>query len=310
VKSIFLHAIRNVRPGSTLLAVLSFTLLCTSAAKAATIPITSNACGYYITAPGDYTLETDIGPCEDANGLYIFASDVTLHLNGHTISSTCGAAGWGIFVYGAAGPLTGVHVVGPGTLKDWEIGVAAFTTSNSSVSLLKVTANCSTFTEGFYLDSTLSQWTLLGNVIEGPGDNQSWGIFSVASGNTIVGNSVNDSMVFSEGSSNNYIAGNILSDTLVLYYASNNVVFGNFVSNSVGSGIYDYAGSNNQILANTTDNNKGPGIQLTGGTTGELVTLNQSLNNTPWDMEDDNPACGTDNWQRNTFKTANQTCIH
>lgn len=58
-------------------------------------------------------------------------------------------------------------------------------------------------------------------------------------------------------------------------------------------------GSNNQILANTTENNIGyPGVWLTGGTTGNLVSLNTSLNNTPHDMQDDNPACGTDKWAR------------
>jgi len=52
------------------------------------------------------------------------------------------------------------------------------------------------------------------------------------------------------------------------------------------------------------------GIWPTGGSTGELVTLNRSLNNTLYDMEDDSQGCGTDKWESNTFKTANETCIH
>jgi len=41
-----------------------------------------------------------------------------------------------------------------------------------------------------------------------------------------------------------------------------------------------------------------------------LVSLNRSLNNTSYDMEDDSPGCGTDKWVRNKFETANESCIH
>lgn len=325
MKRTILLAMRSARPGLTLLAALSITLFCASAAKAAnTIPITSNACNYNITAPGDYTLESDIGPCGpgDAGILIILAgSNVTLHLNGHTINGSavpenCDGA-VGILAIGLGFPnITGVHVIGPGTLSNWQLGFFAESTSSSSVSNTKVTAHCTATTInpnnnlGFFLDPSTSQWTLLGNVVEA-GDNFT-GIVVEGNGNYIAGNRVNDTIVF-DGSSNNYISGNNVNGTsLVLIDSSNNVVFGNFaINDSDGSGIFDFGGSGNSIISNTTVNNKGgPGIWLTGGSTGELVTLNRSLNNTPYDLEDDSPGCGANTWQRNTFKTASQPCIH
>ena len=87
--------------------------------------------------------------------------------------------------------LTGVHVVDLGTLSNWQQAFIANSSSNFSLSLLKVTANCSAaFSYGFYFDSTTSQWMLFGNVVEGPGDNKSWGIWSAASGDTIISGSL------------------------------------------------------------------------------------------------------------------------
>ena len=87
-----LLAFRTMRTGLTLLAVLSLTLFCTSNAKAAPTPVThiiSSACNYQIAASGDYKLDTNIGPCAPGeDGIQVLASDVTLHLNGHTINGS------------------------------------------------------------------------------------------------------------------------------------------------------------------------------------------------------------------------------
>jgi len=303
MKRTVLLAIRTARLGLTLLAVLSITLFCTSPAKAAApIPITNSACGVgggnFITAPGDYILETDRGPCGPGDfGLVSVASNVTLHLNGHTItgSAACDSKS-GILVghfYGAP-DTSGVHVIGPGTLSNWQTGVEVNHNSSSSVSLLKITANCgATLTLGFFFGSDSSRWTVAGNVVQEPGDSSA-GILMFGSGNYIIGNRVNDS--------------------IDLVDSSNNIVSGNFASNNSG-GIGVFGGSNNQILHNTTDNNGAAGILLTSGstgnpTTGNIVSLNTSLNNTPYDTEDDSPDCGNDKWVLNNFKTANESCIH
>ncbi len=90
---------------------------------------------------------------------------------------------------------------------------------------------------------------------------------------------------------------------------SNNVVVDNAANNNLG-GIYVY-GSNNQIFANTTNNNSaGDGIWVLAGALGNTLSGNKASSNLPWDMEDDNPSCGTNIWLGDTFGAANQSCIH
>jgi parallel beta-helix repeat protein len=313
MKSVFLHAIRNVRPGRFLLAVLAITLVCASAAKAAPVPppikITSSSCNYVILDPGVYSLETDIGPCGPGSyGIVIEASNVTVYLNGHTLNGSAvpencdGVVGINPFLnFFGGGPSTNVNIVGPGNIENFQYGVEAVFTSNSSASFLKITSNCAQLQSnsgfypsfGFYIDYSASNWTLLGNEVHMP-------VTTGAGG-------VDAAMIIFSG--DNYIAGNSVNDSIWLF-GSVNVLFGNFFSNG-RSGIQLYGASNNQIIANTTDNNSGNnGIWLDAGSIGNLVTLNRSLHNTPYDMEDDSPGCGTNKWVRNNFKTANQACIH
>ena len=302
MKRTVLHAIRSARPGLTLLAVLSITLFCASRAKAAPIPpptpITSSTCNDFITASGAYILQTDIGPCAPGDvGIWISVSNVTLYLNGHTLNGSTAAESCDGFVgvfaasFDETTLISGINVIGPGKLSNWQIGVESTHSTKSSVSFTKVSADCSASVDsyGISIDGTTSQWTLLGNVVQEPGINSAGLVL---------------------GGRGHYVAGNSVNDTLEIIDCTDCVVFGNFASSDSG-GIYVSGGSNNQILANTTENNTGySGILLTGGTTGNLVTLNRSLNNTPYDMEDDSPECGTDKWLRNNFKTANETCIH
>jgi parallel beta-helix repeat protein len=282
----------------TLLAVLSISLFCASKAKAAPTPITSSACNNFITASGAYILQTDIGPCAPGDvGIWISVSNVNLYMNGHTLngSTVPGNCDGSVGVFAASFDettvISGVNVIGPGKMSNWQIGLASTHSTKSSVSFTKVTADCSAPVNsyGIVVDGTTSRWTFLGNVVQEPG---------------------NTSAGLDLGGSGHYVAGNSVNDTLEIVDCTGCVVFGNFATNDSG-GIYVSGGSNNQILANTTENNTGfSGILLTGGTTGNLVSLNRSLNNTPYDMEDDSPGCGTDKWERNTFKTANKTCIH
>src|SRR5437870_12922842 len=89
---------QSARLTLVLLAALSITLLWASPAKAGTT-ITQSTCPVMITQSGEYTLGTDVGPCGPlADGIDILASNVTLHLNGHTITGTCDSDGIGIRV--------------------------------------------------------------------------------------------------------------------------------------------------------------------------------------------------------------------
>lgn len=300
MKQTILLASRGVRLGLTLLAVLSITVFCASKAKAAPTPtpITSSACNNNITAPGAYKLEADIGPCAPGDiGIWISASNVTLYLNGHTLNGSTvpencdGLVGVFVASIDETTLIKDVNVIGPGKMTNWQIGLDSTHSTKSSVSFTKVTANCSASiaSYGITVDGATSKWTFLGNVVDEPGINSA-GIDLAGSGH--------------------YIAGNSVNDTLAIFDCTDCVLFGNFASHDSG-GIYVSGGSNNQIVANTTESNTGySGILLTGGTTGNLVSLNRSLNNSPYDMEDDSPNCGTNKWLRNSFKTANETCIH
>jgi hypothetical protein len=295
-----LVAIRRTELGLPLLVALSITLLWASPAKAGTT-ITNGTCPVLIAQSGDYSLDTDVGPClPGVDGIDIVASNVTLHLNGHTISgtatsSTCNIS-YGIYVMGTSLlPLTMVHVLGSGTISNFFIGFRADNSAGSYVKSTTVTAQCPTFARGFSIQNSSSQWKLDGNVVRGgPG---SFGIFlNTTDDNDLVRNDVNDS--------------------IVLINSSNNVIVNNTASDNLGGGEGGIAvglfggGNNNEIHANTTNNNTSNGLSLASGTSGNNVTGNTSLNNQAGDMRDDNPNCGSNKWEGNKFNTANQPCIH
>ena len=77
----------------SVLLVLVVPLLTGRPAKAGTtITITQSTCPIMITQPGEYDLATDVGPCTPGtDGIDILASDVTLHLDGHTIKGSATA---------------------------------------------------------------------------------------------------------------------------------------------------------------------------------------------------------------------------
>ena len=97
--------------------VLAVSVLTGPTAKAGTDITSPYKCPIIIDHPGEYNLKTDVA-CSSTDGIDIQASDVTLHLEHHTIkgssaASTCNAS-TGIFVSPKAGArmLTDVRVLG------------------------------------------------------------------------------------------------------------------------------------------------------------------------------------------------------
>jgi hypothetical protein len=278
--------IPRAKAGLTLLAALSITLLCTSPAEAATTKITNGTCPVQITAPGDYTLDTDVGPCVlGTNGINISAANVTLHLNGHSIEGaadggSCFGNGaqagyYGILIYDASA----ANVIGPGEVHNFFVGVGGALSPGSLVSFIKTTAGeCPEFSfpNGFDIGATEpnDHWTLVGNVTRG----NSFGMNLYNNFNNVVGNNVG--FITTNLSSGNIIAGN-------------------------NAGIHVFGGSNNQILSNRTEGTGG--IALSDNATDNLISLNVSLHNSV-DMFD--TGCGINTWVHNEFKTANKPCIH
>lgn len=86
---------------------------------------------------------------------------------------------------------------------------------------------------------------------------------------------------------------------------NNTVVRANETGILIGPNSSDNDVKSNQITETAI------GIRVAGGAKENLVRGNKSVFNTV-DMRDDNfnPACGTNDWVRNTFTVANQFCIH
>jgi hypothetical protein len=297
-----LIAIQRAKLALVLLAAVSITLLWASPAKAGTT-ITQSTCPVVINQPGDYSLGVDVGPCAPGvDGIDIVASNVTLHLKGHTIrgttsSGTC-TTNSGIHVMGTSSltPLTMVRVLGTGTITDFATGFLAENSAGSFVKFVTVTPTCSDFSFGFHILAPSSQWKLEGNVVLEPATNRD--------------NSAG--IVLQSGANDCDVVRNNVNDTISVNSNDNNII-NNTANDNVG-GIF-VTGNDNEIHANTTDNNNGdPGILLscshTNCASGNIISGNTSLNNTPYDMEDDTANCGTNKWRGNKFKTANMSCIH
>jgi hypothetical protein len=303
-----LIAIQRAKLALVLLAAVSITLLWASPAKAGTT-ITNGTCPVMITQPGEYSLGTNVGPCAPGvDGILIVASNVTLHLNGHTISGTatsgtCNSSS-GIHVMGTSSltPLTMVRVLGTGTITNFVTGFLAENSAGSFVKFVTVTQTpptpCSDYTFGFDIKASSSQWKLEGNVVREPGDTSA-------------------GIVIRTGANDCDLVRNNVNDTISVN-GNNNTIVNNTANDNAG-GIF-VTGNNNEIHANTTNNNSTePGIWLTCNNlsgncaSGNKISGNTSLNNSPFDMEDDSPGnnCDSNKWVGNKFKTANpMSCIH
>lgn len=220
--------IERMKLGFVLLAVLSAGLLCARPARAGT-SIIQSTCPVVIAQPGNYTLDSDVGPClPGVDGIDITSSNVTLHLNGHTISSSTCNNSDGIHVLGPSPvlPISMVRILGPGTLIDFGNNGAAgsfgpyggFLAENSAGSFVKFTTATTTavcsgqLTVGFGLQASTSMWKLDSNVVNEP---PSDGIgLNGAGDNDLVRNQVNDTILLGN-SSNNTIINNFASDDRV-----------------------------------------------------------------------------------------------
>jgi parallel beta-helix repeat protein len=254
-----------------------------------------------ILQSGEYSLGTDVGPCAPGvDGIDITASNVTLHLNGHTIigaATDCNTSN-GIHLMGTSFllPLSLVRVLGSGTISNFFIGFRAENSAGSFVKFVTVTANCSFYSYGFAILPSSGQWKLDGNIVREPGATSTGILLQSVDDNDLVRNDVNDGIALF--SSSNTVVNNTANDNQ---------------GNAIGrGGIFVSNGStNNDIDANTTDNNSpNNGITLQLGATGNNISGNNSFNNFTFDMKDDNASCDNNTWTGNHFNTANQSCIH
>jgi hypothetical protein len=173
------------------LAAVGLAIPASAAAKVTSL----TSCGT-ISSPGKYRLDADVSTtsldCFD-----ITASDVTLHLNGHTV--TAGTFG---FVVKASG--SGDQIVGPGTVTGANTrAIGLFVGGNDTVR--GVTVSVTGSSEGIEIGSAGND--VRGNVVTGTG---TFGIVvdSLATGNTIIGN-------FAHGSGTDLVDNNVNCDSNV-----------------------------------------------------------------------------------------------
>jgi parallel beta-helix repeat protein len=247
------------------------------------------------------------------NGINIVASNVTLNLNGHTITgpqaggNSSGTGGTGIAAFNAVFAPTpqiqNVQIQGPGLIQDFQNGIYLQAVANSQVNDVVLVLNSFGIVTNF---GTNDQFK--GNV---------------AAQNTIAGFDLRDSndqvqlnAATANGVTENGMVG--LHGVGIEIEGNGNVVFNNSADGNLNTGIYIASGNNNQIHANTAFGNTSYGIVIQGGGGGgNDIHANTALGNggspsIPFftgDLADGNyPGCGTNTWSNDTFLTALQPC--
>ncbi len=193
--------------------VVAFGLAGVAAAK--NTPITT--CGFVISAPGNYFLANDLGPCTTPFAIQIAARNVRLRLEGHTITG-----GGDITIGISAGGVQKIKIEGPGTITNCRAAVHWENVDNSEVRELTASANGgglsieagsnNHFTEnvmsgngsnGIVLDGSTNSW-LDRNVANNTGDFSGISVFS-GGGNKLTGNTANGNGIGSLSGSGIYV---------------------------------------------------------------------------------------------------------
>ncbi len=254
------------------------------------VPIASAAttvtCGQTISAAGTYVLAADcIGP-----GITITASNVTLQLNGHTMTASPSGTGSGVLVDDSAGPVSGVGITGPGRITEYQgpgvqLGNFGAGVTGSTVSGLTANNNAN---NGIYLVPGAT-----GNTVRDYTANNDLG-YGIAVGGT--GNTVNNNVVNTNNYGGIYVGG------------SGNAIHDNTTRGNGLSGIETPA-NDNTFYNNIADNNRVWGIVLDFGAEGNTFHDNTALGNRALDLVAFAPCDSNNSWYNNKFRTTNTSCI-
>ena len=318
------------------------TLICTSAAALSVTTLLVGAgpasaghvsCGQTILV--STTLDSNVGPCQ--TGLVIGADNITLDLNGFTLSGTpVTGDGPGVEIAGR----TGVTVKN-GTITQFDAGVAIVGGSNNTVTNMRLLDNRGSFQTDFgdgvaVFNSTGN--TITNNQIRNNGPYS--GVSLVASdGNLIANNQIvaNNQSVTStsgirvENIGQNSSDANIVRDNLVqgsgldgiqlFAGADDNLIQRNTVVQNNREGITVFAGGNrnviedNQVRSNGFGPIAGNGIFVRGAAgvfpapANNIIRRNVSFGNAVLDLRDGTPNCGTNVWSANQGATGTPPCV-
>jgi hypothetical protein len=238
-------------------------------------------CNAVISQPGHYILANDLNcassgdPSQPPFGIKILASHVDLALDGHTISGDSSSGSFGI---GVGEPFTNVstntdhvHIIGPGIVSHWSVGVYLSVDESSSVSEVTADSNAVGL-----LDNGESD-VLDGNTATNNNGSVDVGPFVAVGGITIA-------QARKASVRNSTVSGNAAGITLII-------------------------AAINDVRFNTVTNNSGVGIGLDNVSLHNSIFYNTETGNGSLDLEDDTPNCDSNTWKNNTFGTANQPCI-
>jgi len=294
------------------------------ALPAAAAPVT---CGQTITV--STVLDGNVGPC--ATGVTIGADNITLDLNGFTISGTPAAGdGPGVNLVGR----TGVTVKG-GTVTQFDAGVAITGGSGNTVMSMTVLNNrgstVSDFGDGIAMFQSNANH-IINNEVRNNGPYDGIGMvtsnFNVVDSNKIYDN--NQSATNTAGirvenigqtpSNDNTLTNNqvVNSGTFgieVFAGGSRNLIKGNQVVGNALDGITVFAGGHDNVIQeNLVRSNRANGIFLRAAAgafpapANNQILRNASFGNVQSDLRDGQPTCGTNQWHGNQGATATPPC--
>jgi nitrous oxidase accessory protein NosD len=250
-------------------------------AQAAT-PVTQ--CGQKLAVPGEtYVFNSNLscGGQGQIPTLYVQADNIKINLNGHSFTGNNVAAGF--ITSNNSGCIA---------VKGVEISNGIITGTGRAISIC-VPGSAAVDT----------QWHIHNLQIRGNGT----GILM----NNANRNEVNNVTMERLSLTNPNASGPKFGNGIEMANSSWNRIHNNSVNTANEAGIvFSVNSTDNDIKANYIQHTK-VGIHALAGVKDNVIRANSSLFNTV-DMQDDNfnPACGTDDWVRNTFTIANQFCIH
>ena len=295
-----MDGLRRILVCSATVALSTTTALAASAGPAAASHI---GCGDTITV--STTFDSNVGPCE--TGLVIGADDVTLDLNGFTLSGTPAVGdGPGIDISGRSGV-----TVRNGTITQFDAGVAITGGSGNTISDNLVRNN------GPY--SGISLVASSGNLVEHnqvTGNNQSTTNTSGIRVENVGQTSSNSNTI-----RDNLVQGSALDGIQLFAGSSDNLVSHNVSVQNNRDGITAFAGSkrntieDNEVRYNGFGPIAGNGIYIRGAAgsfpapSANVIRRNVSTNNALFDLRDGTPGCGTNVWSANQGVTGTPPCV-
>jgi parallel beta-helix repeat protein len=298
------NRIQQERLGFMLLLGLAAIILAASPAQAALTPVTT--CGQTLSTAGDYILSVNLD-CTGtfATGINIAASNVNLHLAGHSLGSTDCDGTKSIAGIDVPGGLSNVQIDG-GIVSGFNDGISLYS-ANSRVTGIAVGNSCFFAIALSGTNNRVDTSIVTGSHMDGIG-------VGAATGATIVSNFIFDNarvgVDISNFSNNNVVENNIFTGNgltdgeqgaVAIFNGTGNLIAGNTMIQNFNG--VEIESSGNLVRNNTVNGSSNTGIFITASGSPSTVRSNIVLGSGIVDMSDDGTTCNGDIWRKNTFQT-------